>query len=138
MPKLSVMAKCLSYPGTGHKNFTVYSDEVVRRFANLKPAAPDFRIYWDNAYAFHHIYVDNKIEMLNIVTECEKAGNPDLYYEVCSTHGVLPPMPCTIALETKSYIMFKLEFPNTITWSTGHSINSAKSSFASLIPSNAP
>lgn len=66
----------------------VYSDEVVRRFANLKPAAPDFRIFWDNAYAFHHLYPDNKGEILNIVTECEKAGNPDIYYELCSTAKV--------------------------------------------------
>jgi len=60
----------------------VYSDEVVKRFANLKPAAKDFRIFWDNAYMVHHLY--EKIEILNIIEECEKAGNPDMYYEFCS------------------------------------------------------
>lgn len=69
----------------------VYSDETVRRFANLKPAADDFRIYWDNAYAVHHVYLNDKAQILNIVDECEKAGNPDMYYELCSTSKVTFP-----------------------------------------------
>lgn len=69
----------------------VYSDEVIRRFANLKPAAADFRIYWDNAYAVHHVYTDDKAQILNIVDECEKAGNSDMYYEFCSTSKITFP-----------------------------------------------
>ncbi len=68
-----------------------YSDETIRRFANLKPAAADFRLYWDNAYVVHHLYENKQDQILNILDECEKANNPDLVYQFCSTSKITFP-----------------------------------------------
>ena len=65
----------------------VYSDETVRRMASLKPAAKDFRVFWDNAYAMHHLYREEK-PFPNILEECEKAGNPDMVFEFVSTSKI--------------------------------------------------
>ena len=63
----------------------VFSQEVVKRFANLKPAAKDFRIFWDNAYCVHDLYPEEAEPLPDILSLCEQAGSPDLVYEFCST-----------------------------------------------------
>lgn len=66
----------------------VYSEETVKRFAALKPAAADFRIFWDNAYAVHHLYDDNQAQIPDIISLCEENGNPDMVFQFCSTSKV--------------------------------------------------
>ncbi len=65
-----------------------YSDQVVRRFARLKPAAKDFRIYWDNAYTIHHLYEDKQDYLIEILMACKQEGNPDMVYKFCSTSKI--------------------------------------------------
>ena len=77
-----------------------YSDETIRRCAALKPAAKDFRLFWDNAYSVHHLYDDDWDICLEILDECEKAGNPDLAYKFTSTSKITFPGSGIAAIAT--------------------------------------
>ena len=77
-----------------------YSDQTVRRMARLKPAASDFRIYWDNAYGIHHLYDDDQDNVLEILAECKRAGNPDLVYKFSSTSKISVPGSGIAAIAT--------------------------------------
>ena len=68
----------------------VYSDETVRRIANMKPAAPDFALMWDNAYCVHEFDGDF-VEFPDIIALCREAGNPDMVFEYASTSKITLP-----------------------------------------------
>ena len=65
----------------------IYSDETIRRFVNLKPAAPDFAIMWDNAYGVHE-FEGEYVEFPDIISLCAEAGNPNMVYEFASTSKI--------------------------------------------------
>ena len=86
-----------------------YSKRVVTRFANLKPAAKDFRIYWDNAYSVHHLYPDKQDFLPEILDECKKAGNPDIVYNFTSTSKLSFPGSGIAALATSTNNMAEIK-----------------------------
>ena len=65
----------------------IFSEETIRRFANLKPAAPDFAIIWDNAYCIHEFKGDY-FPFPDIISMCAEAGNPDMVFEFASTSKI--------------------------------------------------
>lgn len=64
----------------------VYSDETVERMANLSPAAPDFRVFWDNAYCVHYLY--DEIWVPNILDVAKKYGKEDMIFKFVSTSKI--------------------------------------------------
>ena len=65
----------------------IFSDETIQRFANLKPAAPDFAIIWDNAYCIHE-FEGEYVPFPDIISMCAEAGNPDMVFEFASTSKI--------------------------------------------------
>ncbi|MBR4164816.1 MAG: aminotransferase class I/II-fold pyridoxal phosphate-dependent enzyme [Lachnospiraceae bacterium] len=106
----------------------IYSDEVIRRMANLKPAAPDFAIMWDNAYCIHEFDGDF-VPFDDILTLCREAGNPDMIYEFASTSKVTFPgagISCMACSEANQAYLQKLIGVQIISYDKVNQLRHAK------------
>lgn len=65
-----------------------YSHDTIKRLATMKTAASDFRIFWDNAYAVHHLDIQDQVEILDILNECNKADNANRVFMFASTSKI--------------------------------------------------
>ena len=74
-------------PKYSNPDGVIFSQETIDRFAHLKPAAPDFALIWDNAYCIHEFFGDY-VPFPDILSLCEKAGNPDMVFEFASTSKI--------------------------------------------------
>ena len=110
-PDMDVVERLVADPGVkgmwcvpqfSNPSGITYSDEVVARIAALSPAAPDFRVFWDNAYCEHPLTDGLPAEerVANVFEACERAGHPDLVYAFCSTSKMTLPGSGVSALAT--------------------------------------
>ena len=97
-------------PKYSNPDGVIYSDEVIYRIANLKPAAPDFLLMWDNAYCVHE-FDGPFLPFVNILEACRLAGNPDMVFEFASTSKITFPgagVSCFCCSEDNMAYMKKL------------------------------
>ena len=109
---------CWCVPKYSNPTGVTYSDETVRRFARLHPAAPDFRIMWDNAYCVHEFEGDY-VPFPDILSICAEAGHPDLVFEFASTSKITLPgagVACFACSEANMAHVEKLLTPQIISF----------------------
>ena len=105
-----------------------YSEETVARFANLKPAAPDFVIMWDNAYCVHEF--DGEFQPFqDIISLCAEAGRPNMVYEFASTSKITYPgagISCMATSEANLKYNLKLIGVQTISYDKVNQVRHVK------------